>query len=358
MAEISGQTIRFEEISKCFGDFQALCPTSLEIKAGEFLTLLGPSGSGKTTLLNVTAGYLDPSQGRVFIGGRDVTSLAPRYRNIGMVFQNFALFPHMSVAENVAYGLKVRKCRKPEIERRVDEALALVQLGELADRAITDISGGQQQRVALARAMVVEPDVLLMDEPLGALDRQLRKHVQLEIRRLHVAHLRTTIYVTHDQEEALVMSDRIGLMRKGRIVQIGTPKELYGMPKNTFVASFLGESNLIEGKVVDISEGVARLECPQIRTDITGIAAEGISIGMRAAALIRPENASTSDGENGVEGSIVEVVYLGELQAIKLRLADGSNFWLRCIARLGIQEQGTTWVTWDSSKVCILPIAL
>ncbi|HQU48627.1 MAG TPA: ATP-binding cassette domain-containing protein, partial [Casimicrobiaceae bacterium] len=214
--------VRFADISKAFGEVQALHPTDLEIRTGEFLTLLGPSGSGKTTLLNICAGYLAPSGGRLLVGGRDITGLPPRLRNMGMVFQNYALFPHMTVAENVAYGLAVRRLPKAEIARRVDEALHMTRLEGFGGRAIRELSGGQQQRVALARAIVIQPDILLMDEPLGALDRQLRKEVQLEIRRMHAAKPRTTIYVTHDQEEALVMSDRIAVMRAGQIVQVGT----------------------------------------------------------------------------------------------------------------------------------------
>ena len=219
--------ILFEKISKSFGPVQAVQFTTLEIRAGEFITLLGPSGSGKTTLLNIAAGYISPDNGKVLIGGRDITAVPPRKRNVGMVFQNYALFPHLTVFENVAYGLQVRKVQKEEVCRRVNEILEMLELGGFGGRYITQLSGGQQQRVALARALVFEPDVLLMDEPLGALDRQLRKHVQLEIRRLHRKIQRTTLYVTHDQEEALVMSDRIGIMNAGNIEQIGEPVQSF-----------------------------------------------------------------------------------------------------------------------------------
>jgi ABC-type Fe3+/spermidine/putrescine transport system ATPase subunit len=190
--------VRFAGIAKSFGGVPALRPTDLDVPPGEFLTLLGPSGSGKTTLLNICAGFLEPSEGRLSVDGRDVTALPARHRNMGMVFQSYALFPHMSVFENVAYGLKVRRVPGPEIARRVAEALRVVRLDDFGDRSVRQLSGGQQQRVALARAVVIEPAILLMDEPLGALDRQLRKEVQLEIRRMHVAHPRTTLYVTHD----------------------------------------------------------------------------------------------------------------------------------------------------------------
>ena len=237
----TGVSVEFRGVSKSFGEVHALRPVDLSIRPGEFLTLLGPSGSGKTTLLNIAAGYLDPNAGRIFIGGREVTSIPPRQRNIGMVFQNYALFPHMDVRENIAYGLRVRKVREPEFGQRIQAALDIVQLQGLERRPVQQLSGGQQQRVALARAMIISPDLLLMDEPLGALDRQLRKHVQLEIRRLHAATPRTTLYVTHDQEEALVMSDRVAIMRRGALDQVGTPRELYEAPRNAFIATFLGK---------------------------------------------------------------------------------------------------------------------
>jgi ABC-type Fe3+/spermidine/putrescine transport system ATPase subunit len=203
----------------------ALDGVDLTIARNEYVALMGPSGSGKTTLLNICAGFETPSAGSLMLDGADITSLSPRQRNVGMVFQNYALFPHMSVFENVAYGLRVRGAAEPDIARRVEAVLASVRLDAFGPRRIASLSGGQQQRVALARAIVIEPDILLMDEPLGALDKQLRKEVQIEIRRMHLAQPRTTLYVTHDQEEALVMSDRIAVMRTGRIVQIGTAQD-------------------------------------------------------------------------------------------------------------------------------------
>jgi putative spermidine/putrescine transport system ATP-binding protein len=352
----AGKPVRFDQASKVYGRVEALSGTDLTVSAGEFLTLLGPSGSGKTTLLNLAAGYLEPTTGRIWIGDHDVTGVPARHRNIGMVFQNYALFPHMSVAENVGYGLKVRRVPRQEIARRVGEALELVQLSGMAERSIGQLSGGQQQRVALARALVIEPDVLLMDEPLGALDRQLRKAVQLEIRRLHVAHRRTTIYVTHDQEEALVMSDRIGLMRDGRIVQIGTAAELYDRPANTFVASFLGESNLLPGTVAEASDGAARLRASGMDLVIDGPASQGVRPGAAAAALIRPEAVRLGEGE-GLPARIKEVVYLGELVAVRLELADGTTIWCRRFAREGLPGDEGVRVAWDREDVRILPEA-
>jgi len=346
--------VQFAGISKSFGDVQALNPTDLEIAPGEFLTLLGPSGSGKTTLLNICAGYLEPSAGRLVVGGRDVTALPPRLRNMGMVFQNYALFPHMSVAENVAYGLMVRKLPKDEIARRVFEVLQMTRLEAFGDRAIRELSGGQQQRVALARAMVIQPDILLMDEPLGALDRQLRKEVQFEIRRLHAARPRTTIYVTHDQEEALVMSDRIAVMRAGRIVQIGSGADLYERPVDTFVARFLGESNLLAGTVGIVVDGRATLDVPGLALTLEGRAAEGLLAGGPAAALLRPEAIRAQTG--GVTARVTERVYLGELVAVRLVLASGHELWSR---RLASEWKGRDVVEigWDASDISILPDA-
>lgn len=242
----TGRSLRMAALSKSFGDVVALHPTDLSVNASEFLTLLGPSGSGKSTLLNLTAGYFDATAGDIFIGDRNVTHVPPRGRNIGMVFQSYALFPHMTVFGNVSYGLKVRRIPRVEITRRVDEVLGLMQLEAFADRSVQTLSGGQQQRVALARALVIEPDVLLMDEPLGALDKQLRKAVQLELRRMHQKRGRTTIYVTHDQEEALILSDRVAVLAAGRVQQIGSASDLYERPANAFVAGFIGESNLCQ----------------------------------------------------------------------------------------------------------------
>ena len=346
--------VRFSGVAKSFGNVAALQPTDLDVAPGEFLTLLGPSGSGKTTLLNICAGYVAPSAGRLLLGGRDVTGLPPRRRNMGMVFQNYALFPHMSVFENVAYGLRVRGLSRADIASKVAHALNVVQLDEYGRRSVRELSGGQQQRVALARAMVIEPDILLMDEPLGALDRQLRKDVQLEIRRLHVAQPRTTLYVTHDQEEALVMSDRIAVMRAGRIVQIGTGRELYERPANTFVAKFLGESNLLHGQVAGIANGQAQLTVPGLDRPIEGRAASGIDVGAPAAALIRPE--TIQPRKNGLLGRVVERVYLGELAAIRFRLSGGHELWCRRLSG-EVPEGDAAEIGWDTTAVSILPEA-
>jgi spermidine/putrescine ABC transporter ATP-binding subunit len=350
--------IHFKEISKSFGPVQALQSTTLEILAGEFITLLGPSGSGKTTLLNIAAGYISPDNGKVLIGGRDITAVPPRKRNVGMVFQNYALFPHLTVFENVAYGLRVRKVQKEEVRRRVNEILEMLELDGFGGRHINQLSGGQQQRVALARALVFEPDVLLMDEPLGALDRQLRKHVQLEIRRLHRKIQRTTLYVTHDQEEALVMSDRIGIMNAGNIEQIGEPKELYERPENDFVASFLGESNMFHGKYINFVEDLGRIEIESLKKIFEGRVNKKISLNDEAVAMIRPEAVNVvSDIESGVPATLEEIVYLGELVSLKLKLSNGQEVWSRKLAKDGYPTTKNVGLVWNWEDVLILPLA-
>jgi ABC-type Fe3+/spermidine/putrescine transport system ATPase subunit len=346
--------VAFRGVSKHFGELEALSPLDLEIASGEFVSLLGPSGSGKTTLLNICAGYLEPTVGSLFVAGRDVTALPARRRNIGMVFQNYALFPHLDVFENVAYGLRVRRLAEAELGRRVAEVLRTVQLDGFGKRSVRSLSGGQQQRVALARAMVIEPDILLMDEPLGALDRQLRKEVQIEIRRMHVARPRTTLYVTHDQEEALVMSDRIAVMRAGRVVQLGTAQQLYSRPADSFVARFLGESNLVGGCVAELREGSATLAVKGLATPIEGEPVQGLRMGERACALIRPENVRQVAG--GRQARIVERIFLGEIVALRLALPGGIELWSRLFssdAPAGDQVE----IGWDRERVSILPEA-
>ncbi|MGE0212451.1 MAG: ABC transporter ATP-binding protein [Parvibaculaceae bacterium] len=337
-----GLPLRFEGIAKRYQSVVALQPTDLAVEAGEFLTLLGPSGSGKTTLLNLTAGYIDPSGGRVFLGGRDITELPARSRNIGMVFQSYALFPHMSVGENVAYGLKVRRKPPAEIADKVAAALSLVDLEGYGARGVHELSGGQQQRVALARALVIEPDVLLMDEPLGALDRQLRRNVQLELRRLHEEHRRTTLYVTHDQEEALILSDRIAIMRGGRIEQIGKAKELYSDPANAFVASFMGESNLLAATVRASEDGAATLDVPALGRMVRCKARSHLQPGQATRLLVRPEHVTVRpDGE--ARATVKEVVYLGELVSVRLLLRNGEEMWSRQMGEAAVargQEVG------------------
>lgn len=352
-------TLEFRGVAKNYGAVTALRPLDLAIAPAEFVTLLGPSGSGKTTLLNIAAGYLTPDAGTVLIDGRDITRVPARKRNMGMVFQSYALFPHLSVFENVAYGLRVRKVPGKEIARRVEAALATVRLDGLGGRAIGELSGGQGQRVALARALIIEPDVLLMDEPLGALDRQLRKEVQLEIRRVHKTFGNTTLYVTHDQEEALVMSDRIGIMRDGHLEQVGTPRQLYERPANDFVARFLGESNLLPGRIVARNGTTAEIEVAGLGTRLRGVSEASLSPGDPAAVLLRPEMLRLDPGDaTGLPVRVAEVVYLGELVAIRLALQDGQGLWCRRMVMEGTpQEDSLSRLVWRPEDVRILPLA-
>jgi ABC-type Fe3+/spermidine/putrescine transport system ATPase subunit len=350
-----GLPLRLEGIEKRYGEADAVRSVCLNVNAGEFLTLLGPSGSGKTTLLHLIAGHTAPSNGRITLGGRDVTRLPARARNIGMVFQNYALFPHMNVKSNVGYGLRVRGCPRIEIDRRVAAILESVRLSEFASRRIDQLSGGQQQRVALARALVIEPDLVLMDEPLGALDRQLRRTVQLELRHLHDKRQRTTVYVTHDQEEALILSDRIAVMREGAIEQIGSAAELYENPANAFVASFIGESNLLPAKVISIENGRARIEVPAFRSELTVRQTPGLSTETSAQLLIRPEHLSLGCAD-GLAAVVEERVYLGELEALALRLLSGERMWLRRLAKTSVQIGATVQVGWDPDQLQALPV--
>lgn len=264
MSVPSGKSVTIRNLTKAYADVVALQDVGLEIAPGEFCTLLGASGSGKTTLLKVIAGFEPHDEGKVEIGGRDIGGVPVAARNIGMVFQSYALFPHMSVYRNVAFGLEMRRLPADEISRRVGDALGLVRLTDLGGRLPSELSGGQQQRVALARALVIEPDILLMDEPLGALDKNLRQSIQMELKQLHREVGATIVYVTHDQEEALHLSDRIVILDQGRVVQAGTARELYFAPANPFVAGFLGECNFLT--LEDGSEVGLRPEALSIAT--------------------------------------------------------------------------------------------
>ena len=249
------KALKFVHVTKAYGSFKALDDVSLEIKAGEFMTLLGPSGSGKTTMLMTIAGFVEPTSGSVQLDGREIIALPPEKRNFGLVFQGYALFPHMTVEQNVGYPLKIRGVSRGAAEEKIRGVLQLIQLEHLAERYPKQLSGGQQQRVALARALVFEPELLLLDEPLSALDRALRKDLQRELKDIHDRVGTTFIYVTHDQEEALSMSDRIAILRDGRIEQVGTPESLYEQPESIFVANFLGKSNFLPAEIKSKANG-------------------------------------------------------------------------------------------------------
>jgi putative spermidine/putrescine transport system ATP-binding protein len=332
-----GAAVNFIGLEKRYGTVRALMPTTLEIRSGEFFAIIGPSGSGKSTLLGVTAGFIPASAGQILVDGRNLAGEPPYTRNIGMVFQNYSLFPHMSVAENIAFPLKMRSRSAADIEGKVARMLEAVRLAGFGDRRPQQLSGGQQQRVALARAAVYDPLLLLMDEPLGALDKNLREEMQEEIKRFQAAIGTTVIYVTHDQQEAACMADRIAVMNNGTIIQIATPRELYENPRTTFVASFLGEANLMNIEQIagsGISGCTARVLGGRIvRTASTTLPAS------RSALLVRPENISIGDertAENRFPGVISDVVYTAGSVRYRVRLGDDLILTVRVPSRHGI----------------------
>ncbi|WP_448146491.1 ABC transporter ATP-binding protein [Labrys miyagiensis] len=313
--------IHFDAVSKSFGTMKVVDNLDFHVGRGEFVSLLGPSGSGKTTLLMMLAGFEAPSSGALKVDGVRVENLPPHKRNMGVVFQNYALFPHMTIAENVAFPLKMRGVGRAERDSRVSRALDLVRLGHLKERKPSQLSGGQQQRIALSRALVYEPKVVLMDEPLSALDKQLREHMQLEIRELHRNLGLTVIFVTHDQGEALTMSDRVAVLNLGKIEQLDTPSGLYDRPRTRFVAEFIGETNLLEGRVKSCADGLATVELAlgrtvACRTDLA------LQADLPVLVSIRPERLHVGDGEtqpNSLPVSIEDDVYHGD--HVRLHLA-------------------------------------
>ncbi len=291
-----------------YGETEVVRDVSLAVGSGEIVSLLGPSGCGKTTTLRAIAGFIVPDVGAVFLHGRDVTETPPHQRNIGMVFQGYALFPHLSVADNVAYGLRMRKVARAEIAERVARALALVQLGDFAGRRPKQLSGGQQQRVAIARALVIEPAVLLLDEPLSNLDAKLRQEMRVELRRLLKATQVASIFVTHDQEEAMVLSDHIVLMKAGQVEQRGSPREIYQQPGSLFAAAFVGEANFLRGTVKEVSDaGSATLEVAGVA--LNGIAGAGLERGAAATLVVKRERVRVVDAGAPAPDSAVDAVF-------------------------------------------------
>jgi len=325
--------VELRGVSKSFGPVVAVHDVTLAVREGEFFALLGPSGCGKTTTLRLIAGFEQPTSGEIYIAGQPQREIPPYRRPVNTVFQNYALFPHMTVYENVAFGLQMQRVPRAEIRRRVEEALEMVRLPGLEDRRPRELSGGQQQRVALARALVNRPRVLLLDEPLGALDQKLRKAMQLELKALQHRVGITFIYVTHDQEEALTMSDRIAVMNQGRVLQVGTPEEVYERPADRFVADFIGETNLLEGLVTEVQADRATVRVNGTLTLQVG-ATEGIATGQAVAVAIRPEKIalhSQPPGPYAIPGVVHEVVYSGADIRYLVRLTDQTliQVWLQ-----------------------------
>jgi spermidine/putrescine ABC transporter ATP-binding subunit len=319
-------------VSKLFGDVRAVDNVSLSIQQGEFLTLLGPSGSGKTTTLNMIAGFEIPSRGDILLETEDITTVPPNNRGIGMVFQNYALFPHMTVSDNIAFPLKMRKTPGDKIRQSIKDVLELVKLPGFERRYPHQLSGGQQQRIALARALVFKPKILLMDEPLGALDKKLRDHMRLEIKHLQESLDITAIYVTHDQEEALTMSDRIAIMNEGKIIQLDTPVALYESPANLFVADFIGESNFLSGKIAETDGERTAVETDDglkvwVQKFNQANPGEDVSIAIRPEKIqiLTADEADSSDVVNRFTGRIEEIIYVGEARIYRVGLAAGTT---------------------------------
>jgi len=314
--ENSSLNISINNVTKKYDDFYALKNISLNITSGEFMTLLGPSGSGKTTLLMVLAGFTNPDSGSVKFGEEEVVLKPPHLRGIGMVFQNYALFPHMTVEQNVGYPQKLRGVGKVETSKSVEEALETVKLGGLGHRKVDELSGGQRQRVALARAIVFKPKILLMDEPLSALDKKLREEMQIELRQLHDTLNMTTVYVTHDQKEALTMSDRITVIDGGELMQLGTPNEIYDHPDNGFIADFIGESSLLPVKVKNSKAVIGRTEIK---------VAQPLDRDGEFLLVVRPEKVFLATSrkkkdENYFDGTLIDSIFQGESQLLVIRL--------------------------------------
>jgi putative spermidine/putrescine transport system ATP-binding protein len=329
-AETDGFVV-FDRVQKSYdGETLVVKDLNLSIGRGEFLTMLGPSGSGKTTCLMMLAGFETATHGDILLGGKPINNIPPHKRGIGMVFQNYALFPHMTVAENLSFPLEVRNLSKAEREQKVKHALDMVQMGAFGGRRPAQLSGGQQQRIALARALVFEPELVLMDEPLGALDKQLREHMQFEITNLAHQLGITTVYVTHDQTEALTMSDRVAVFDDGRIQQLAKPDVLYEKPENSFVAQFIGENNTLEGEVVEIKEDVATVRLDS--GDVIDTTPVNVSkSGERTRVSIRPERVETNPDRlpsdaHMLKAEVLEFIYMGDIYRTRLRVAGKDDF--------------------------------
>ncbi|TLQ01057.1 ABC transporter ATP-binding protein [Nesterenkonia salmonea] len=343
--------LELQGLTKKYGDFTAVDSVDLAVEAGEFVTLLGPSGSGKTTILQMIAGFHIPSEGSIQLRGQDISSMPTHKRNMGFVFQDYALFPHMTVFQNIAYPLKIRKRPRKQIKKSVEETIALVQLEKFAHRKPHELSGGQQQRVALARSLVFQPELILMDEPLGALDKNLRGHVQLEIKRIQEITNVTIIFVTHDQEEALVMSDRIAVLNESKLIQYGSPRELYEAPNSYFVADFIGENNFIPGTVTSLSQDDVTVQTVQGRELSVPLRGETLlEEGCQVHISIRPEELSIDDDHAAAAGklrgristkvymgnSVKYIVKLENHEEVELSVSAGRNALLKSGDSVGV----------------------
>ena len=350
----NSEFVKFDKVDKSYdGKVLVVKDLNLDIAEGEFITMLGPSGSGKTTCLMMLAGFETPTNGEIYLDSNPISNIPPHKRGIGMVFQNYALFPHMTVYENLAFPLKVRKFLKDEIDKKVDKALSMVSLSGFENRMPGQLSGGQQQRVAVARALVFDPSVVLMDEPLGALDKNLRERMQYEIKHIHESIGVTVVYVTHDQGEALTMSNRIAVFNDGKVQQLSSPDKLYEEPVNSFVAEFIGENNRFSGKVTDISKDKCKVKLDE-GSEILANPIAVKSNGENTIVSLRPERAlinTKEKMENNFKGKIEEVIYHGDHTRVRLNLLGNKDFILKVpnsSAKMDIKLGNQINVSWNS----------
>jgi spermidine/putrescine ABC transporter ATP-binding subunit len=346
-------TVELIGVTKSFGAVEAVAGISLSIAQGEFVAMLGPSGCGKTTTLNLLAGFIMPTTGEILIDSMPVAGVPPHKRNIGVVFQSYALFPHLSVFDNVAFGLRMRQVAKAEIASRVRRALDIVQLGALEERNTRQLSGGQQQRVALARALVIEPALLLLDEPLSNLDANLREQMRFEIREIQRRVNITTVFVTHDQSEAMAAADRLVIMNKGRIVQAGSVREIYSAPSDPFVASFIGQANVIQGRAVSVNGSHVRIELPGGDL-VLGSRPPGLQGDGSVVVILRPEDLAISServpGQNALSGTIKRVSFLGSTVNIGVQVADQVISVVAHRDQVVPEEGKPVYVTWKEAS--------
>lgn len=353
--------VELRDITKTFGDVVAVDNVSVQIQSGEFVTLLGPSGCGKTTTLRLISGFEEPTAGEILLNGKNVAGVPPYERDTTVVFQDYALFPHRNVEQNVAFGLRMRGEKKEAIERKVQEMLSMVDLEGLGKRRISELSGGQQQRVALARSLVLEPSVMLLDEPLGSLDLKLRKQMQIELKRIQRRLGTTSIYVTHDQEEALVLSDRVAVMRGGRIEQFDRAEVIYQRPATSFVADFIGEANILTGEVVGTAGGLTRVKVQgteavvQVPLEDKAPPTEGSQVKL----VVRPEkmtvHARPSQDTNLIEARLDEVIFIGPALLVELSLPDGNQISVRSEGATSLPTRGQAiTVGWPIQETLLL----
>lgn len=357
--------IRIENVTKRFGSFTAVQSVSLDIEKGEIFALLGGSGCGKTTLLRMLAGFETPTDGRIFIDGQDMTGVPAYERPVNMMFQSYALFPHMNVEKNVSYGLKHEKMTDAQRKDRVREMLELVQLSQFAHRKPHQISGGQRQRVALARALARQPKLLLLDEPLAALDKKLREHTQFELMDIQDKTGTTFIVVTHDQEEAMILSNRIAVMDKGEVKQIGSPTEVYEYPNSRFVAGFIGSITSFEGTVRSVADGLAQVEVPAMQSVVTARATQGVAAGQSITLALRPEKIAISrekpESINAVEGTVSDLGYFGKDSLYKVQLGSGTIISVNSVNARRASEnervaawEDKVWLSFDPASAILL----